>query len=111
MGRLQNISSRPNTHIDSSLNNIAKPTSVFVFTGNGNPELGTEYDSIFLSYLSRSVNFLPALRSSHPRLLTKSESTFNFISPDTTPPAVEKRVCLHNSWLQHHDLTPDPILF
>ena len=65
-----------------------------MLTGNGNPELGTEYDSIFLSDPSRSVNVLPALRSSHPRLLTKSEPTLNFLSPDTTPPAVVK-VCVY----------------
>ena len=70
------------THTDS--------TSVFILTGNGNPEFGMEYVSIFLSHPSRSANFLPALRSLHSRLLTKSELTLNFISPDTTPPAVVK---------------------
>ena len=58
--------------------------------GTGNLELGTEYVGVFVSVPSRSVNFLPALRSLHPRLLTKLEPTFNFISPDTTPPAVVK---------------------
>ena len=90
MGRLHNISSRLKTHIGSSLINIPKSTSVFILIGTGNPELGMVYVSIFLSYPSRSVNFLPALRSLHPRLLTKSEATLNFISPDTTPPAVVK---------------------
>ena len=90
MGRLQNISSRPKTHIGSSLINITKPTSVFILTGNGNQEFCTEYDIKLFYDPSRSVNFLPALRSSHPRLLTKSEPTFNFISPATTPPAVVK---------------------
>ena len=79
MGRLQYISSRPKTHIGSSSINIAKPTSVFIMMGTGNPELGTEYVSIFVSDPSRSANFLPALRSLHPRLLTKSEPPLNFI--------------------------------
>ena len=79
--------------------------------GTANPELGMEYFSIFVSVLSRSVNFLPTLRSLHPRLLTKSEPTLNFISADTTPPTVVKALCLHNSWLQHLDLTTDPIYF
>ena len=69
---------------------LAKPPSVCILTGTGNPELGTEYDSIFVSDPSRSVNFLPAVRSLHPRLYGKSKPTFNFISPDTTPPAVVK---------------------
>ena len=64
---------------------MAKAISAFILTGVGNQELGTEYDSIFPSDPSRSVNFLPALRLSHPRLLSKSEPTFNFISPDATP--------------------------
>ena len=111
MGRLHNISSRSKTHIDSTSINIAKPTSVFISMSTGNHEMGTEYVSIFVSFPSRSLNFLPALRSLHPRLLTKSEPTLNFISPDTTPPAVVKRLCLHNSWLQHRHLTTDPIYF
>ena len=112
MGRVHNISSRPKTHIGSSSINIAKPTSVFILIGTGNCELGTEYVSIVVHVPSRSVNFLSALRSLHPRLLTKSEPTLNFMSPDTTPPAVVKAcVCLHNSWLQHLDLIPDPIHF
>ena len=69
---------------------MTKPTSVFILIGTGNPELGMEYVSIFVSELNRSVNFLPAVRSLHHRLLTKSEPTFNFISSDTTPPAVVK---------------------
>ena len=67
---------------------MAKPTSVLI--GTGNPALGMEYISIFVSVPSKSANFLPSLRSLHPRLLTKSEPTLNFISPDTTPPAVVK---------------------
>ena len=74
----------------SSLIKMAKPTTVFIWIGTGNPELGMVYVNIFVSVHSRSVNFLPALRSLHPRLLTKSEPNFNFISPDTTPPAVVK---------------------
>ena len=58
--------------------------------GTGNPDFGMEYVSIFVSVPSRSVNFLPALRSLHPRLLTKSKPTLNFISPDKTPPVVVK---------------------
>ena len=69
---------------------MEKPPSVFVLTGTGNSELGAEYDSIFVSDPRRSVNFLPAVTSLHPRLLAKSEPTFYFISPDTTPPAVVK---------------------
>ena len=69
---------------------MAKPPSVFIMTGTGNPESGKDYDNIFVSDPSRSVNFLPAVRSLHPRLLAKSEPRFNFISPDTTPPAVVK---------------------
>ena len=66
--------------------------------GTGNPELGTEYVSIFVSDTSRSANFLPTLRSLHSRLLIKSEPTLNFISPDTTPPAVAK-ACVSTSFL------------
>ena len=88
MGRLHNISSRPKTHIGSSSINVAKPTSVLILIGTGNPELCTEYVSIFESVPCRSVNFLPALRSLHHRLLTKSEATLNLVSPDTTPPVV-----------------------
>ena len=58
--------------------------------GTGNCELDTEYDCIFVSDPSRSINFLPAVRSLHPRLLANSEPTLNFMSPDTTPPAVVK---------------------
>ena len=90
---------------------MAKPPSVFILTGTGNPELVTKHDSIFMSDTSRIVNFLPAVRSLHLRLLAKSEPTFNFISSETTPPAVVKRLCLHNSRLQHADLTTDPIHF
>ena len=60
---------------------MAKPTSVFILIGTGSPELGKEYDSIFVSDPSRSENFLPAVRLLHPGLLTKSEATLNFISP------------------------------
>ena len=105
MGRLHNISSRPKTHIRSSSINIAKPTSVFILIGTGNPELGTEYVSIFVSVPSRNVNFLPALRSLHSRLLTKSEPTFNFIS------AVAKALCLHKSLFVIRDLTTDVLHF
>ena len=49
MDQLHNISSRPKTHIGSSSIDIAKPTSVFILTGTGNPEFGTEYVSIFVS--------------------------------------------------------------
>ena len=56
----------------------------------GNPKLGTEYVSIFVSDPSRIANFLTALRSLHPGLLTKSEPTLHFISPDAIPPAVVK---------------------
>ena len=77
MGRIHNISSRLKTHIGSTLINIPKPSSVFILIGTGNPELGMVYVSIFVSVPSRSVNFLPALRSLHPRLRTKSEPTLN----------------------------------
>ena len=66
---------------------MAKPSSVFILTGNGNPESGKEYDSILVSVPSTSVNFLSAVRSLHPRFLTKSEPTFNLYH-QTTPPAV-----------------------
>ena len=69
---------------------MVKPSSVFTFTGTGNPELGAEYDIIFVSDPSRSVNFLPAVRSLHPRLLAKSELTFNLNHQTQTPPAVVK---------------------
>ena len=88
MGQLHNISSRPKTHIGSSLIKMTKPTSVFIWTGTGNPELGMEYVSIFVYVPSRSVNFLSAVRSLHPRLLTKSEPTLNFIPPYTTPSSI-----------------------
>ena len=77
-------------HTGSSLITMAKHTSVFILIGTGNPEMGMVYVSIFVSVPSRSVNYLHALRSLHPRLFTKSEPNFNFISPDTTPPAVVK---------------------
>ena len=77
-------------HIGSSLINIPKPTSVFILIGTGNPELDMVYVSIFVSVPSRCVKIVPALRSLYPRLLTKSEPTLHFISPDTTPPAVVK---------------------
>ena len=67
---------------------MVKPPSVFILIDTGNPESGTEYVSIFVSDPRRSVNFLPAVRSLHPRLLTKSEPTFNFILPYTTPSSV-----------------------
>ena len=69
---------------------MAKPTSVFLLIGTGNPELGMKYVRIFVFVPSRSVNVSPAVRSLHPRLLTKSEPTFKFIPPDTTPPAAVK---------------------
>ena len=69
---------------------MAKPPSVFILTGTGNPESGKEYYSICASVPSRSVNFIPIVILLHPRLPIKSEPTFNFISPDTTPPAVVK---------------------
>ena len=90
---------------------MTKPSEVSNLTGAGTTESGLVYDSVFEGVPSRSVNFLPALRSIHPRLLTKSKPTHNFISPDTTPQAVVKRLCLQNSWLQHLDLTSDPIHF
>ena len=67
------------------VNQDGKTYISFILIGTGNPELGTEYDSISVSDPSRSENFLPAVRSLYPRLFTKSEPTFNFISPDTTP--------------------------
>ena len=67
---------------------MRKPPSVFILMGSGNCESGKEYDSILVSVSSRSVNFLPVVRSLHSRLLTKSEPTFYFISPDTTSPKV-----------------------
>ena len=84
MGRLHNIATRSKTHIGRSSINIAKPTLVFILIRTGIPELGTEYVSTFVYVPSRSVNFLPFIRSLHPRVYTKSEPTFNFISPDTT---------------------------
>ena len=45
----------------------------------GNCESGKEYDSIFVSVPSTSVNFLPVVRLLHPRLLPKLDPTFNFI--------------------------------
>ena len=85
MDWLHYITSWRKSHIGSWLIKMAKPTSVFILTGTGNPELDTEYDSIFLSDPSRRVNFLHAVRSLHPRLLTKLEPTLHFISPYTTP--------------------------
>ena len=90
MGLLHNISSWPKTHIGSSLIKMANYTSVFILIATGNPELGMEYVSICVSVPSRSVNFLPVVRSLHPRLLTKTDPTFYFISPETTPPAAVK---------------------
>ena len=69
---------------------MALPPSVFILIGTGTPELGSEYDSIFVSDPSKSVNLLSAVISLHPRLLAKSEPTINFILPDTTPPAIVK---------------------
>ena len=40
MGRLQNISSRPKTHIDSSLINIANLTNSFLRRDGGNTAIG-----------------------------------------------------------------------
>ena len=37
------------SHIGSWLIKMAKPSSVFILTGTGNPELGKEYDSIYVS--------------------------------------------------------------
>ena len=110
MGLLHNISSWPKTQIGSLLIKMAKPTSVFILIGTGNPEFGMEYVSIFMSVPSRSVNFLRVVRSLHPRLLTKSEPTFHFISPDKTPLSAVKAF-VSTSWLQHLDLTTDPIHF
>ena len=91
---------------------MIKPASDFNSMGVSTNGLGMEYFSIFEYDLSISINFLPALRLSHPRILTKSEPILNTASPDTTPPAVEKAyVCIYNSWLQHLDLTTDPSQF
>ena len=67
---------------------MAKPLSVFILTSTDNPESGKEYDSIFVSVPSRRVNFLHVVILLHHRLLIKSEPTYHFISPDTTPQAV-----------------------
>ena len=72
---------------------MTKPASVFNSMGVNTNGFGMEYVSIFEYDLSISINFLPALRLSHPRILTKSEPILNTPSPDTTPPAVEK-VCV-----------------
>ena len=72
---------------------MVKPPSVFILAGTGNPESEKEYDIIFVSVPSRSVNFLPFVRSLHPRLLAKLEPTFNFISPDNT--SSSKSVCVY----------------
>ena len=41
--------SQPKTHIGSSLIKIAKPSSVFILIGTGNPGSDTEYVSIVAS--------------------------------------------------------------
>ena len=88
---------------------MTKPASVFDSMGVSTNGLGMEYVSIFEYDPSISINFLPTLRLSHLRIITKSEPILNTTSPDTTPPAVEKAcVCIYNSWLQHLDLTTDP---
>ena len=61
------------------------PPSVSILIETFNCESDNEYDIIFVSVPSRNVNVLPVVRLLHPRLLTKSEPTFNFTSPDTTP--------------------------
>ena len=88
---------------------MTKPASVFNSIGVSTNGFGMEYVSIFEYDPSISINFLPALRLSHPTILTKSESILNTTSHDTTSPAVEKaRVFVYNSWLQHLDSTTDP---
>ena len=69
---------------------MAKPASIFNSMGVDTNGLGMEYVSVFEYGHSISINFLPALRLSHARILTKSETIINTTSPDTTPPAVEK---------------------
>ena len=87
---------------------MTKPASIFNSMGVSTNGLGMEYVSIFEYDPSISINFLPALRLSHLRIIFKSEPILKTTSPDTTPPAVEKRVCVYNSWLQHLALTTDP---
>ena len=71
---------------------MTKPASVFNSMGVDTNGLGMKYVSIFEYDPSISINFLPALRSAHHRILilTKSEPILNNTSADTTPPAVEK---------------------
>ena len=74
---------------------MTKSASIFNSMGVSTNGLGMEYVNIFEYDLSISINFLPALRFSHPRILTKSEPILNTTSPYTTPPAVEKAyVCI-----------------
>ena len=89
---------------------MTKPPVVSNLTGT--PELSLVYDSVFWSDPSRSKNSLPISRLKHPKnIVGLLELTFNNIGSNTVPPALVKRLCLHNSWLQHLDLTLDPIHF
>ena len=67
---------------------MRKYPSGFILTSTGNFKSGKEYDIIFVSVISGSVIFVSVVKLLHSRLLTKSEPTFHFISPDTTPPAI-----------------------